>query len=387
MTPQSDSMAEKTMPRLLLLLSLLIPSMAVSQSGPIPATYFDMHDVFSTAACPGCNADKPAQFFGANYGSLRLGPLVSWQEIEPNAPAGYPGCEPSSCAHVYNWTYFDNIVEGNIANGVTDMYVELGYTPTWASSNPTDATCAESGHAGSCWRPSHWQDWQAMITAVLDRVVLDGGTVKYVEAWNEATEGTWKDTAANLALLCQYAQPIVHAHGALLVSPSLLVGSSGTYANWLAAGMGNFIDATAFHGYPEHSIAPEEILSQVSDIKSVNAAFPVMSDKPIVDSEGGWGLNASLPNTTDQAAFVARQFLTEWQTGVQRKYWYAWDIQDWGTLMTYPSGAGPGPTGDALTPAGVAYKQVYSWMVGSTQTSPCAMSSNVLHLWIHVGEW
>src|SRR5437879_4092095 len=100
-------------------LLLLLPTMAMSQT--VPTTYFSMHDLFDTAACPGCNPDASPQSLGANYGSLRLGPLVSWGGsggIEPNAPSGYPGCEPG-CTHVYNWTFFDNIVKGNVAHGVT----------------------------------------------------------------------------------------------------------------------------------------------------------------------------------------------------------------------------------------------------------------------------
>jgi hypothetical protein len=328
-----------------------------------------MHDLYASVACNGCSTDAWPQSFGANYGSLRLGSDVQWgQFLEPNPPANYPACEPN-CTHVYVWTYFDNIVKGNVAHGVTDMYVELGYTPTWASSNPTDATCAESGQAGSCWHPTYWADWTAMITAVLNRVAADGGVVKYVEAWNEADQGTWNDTDANLVLLCQYAQSTVHtvAPGALLMSPSWLV-NSGYYTRWLNAGMGNYIDGTTFHGYMVGK-APEVIFTQVSTVKSINAGFPVMSGKPIIDSEGGWGQDTDLPNSADQVAFVGRAWLTEWQTGVPRKYWYAWDVSTWGTLMDKST--------STLTPAGTAYIQVYNWMIGATETSACAVSNNV----------
>jgi hypothetical protein len=110
-----------------------------------------------------------------------------------------------------------------IAHGVSDVYVQLGYTPTWASANPTDSTCNETGTAGTCWRPTYWADWSAFVTAVVNRVVADGGIVKFVEAWNEADQNTWRDTTANLILLCQYAQTAIHASNAPtanLMSPS-----------------------------------------------------------------------------------------------------------------------------------------------------------------------
>jgi hypothetical protein len=90
-------------------------------------------------------------------------------------------------------------------------------------------------------------------------------------------------------------------------------------------------------------------------------------NKPIWDTESGWGTAHDLPNTGKQAAQLARHLLLMWSVGVSRCYWYAWDNDTWGTLWDSSSG---------IHPAGTAYAQVQSWMLGATLTSPCSQMSN-----------
>jgi hypothetical protein len=54
--------------------------------------------------------------------------------------------------------------------------------------------------------------------------------------------------------------------------------------------------------------------------------------------------------------------------GRGRVVWYAYDNIDlWGRLINVTS---------TLNPAGVAYRETYSWTVGATLTAPCAADSN-----------
>jgi hypothetical protein len=103
-----------------------------------------------------------------------------------------------------------------------------------------------------------------------------------------------------------------------------------------------------------------------------------LAGKPILLTEGGWGNNTQLPVAL-QPAYVARWFIlfasagANGTTGVTTVEWYGWNVVDttvgWGTLDgTY----GNNPA------AGIAYGQVYDWLVGASFNSRC---STVGALW------
>ncbi|MBI3292756.1 MAG: hypothetical protein HYZ73_08125, partial [Elusimicrobia bacterium] len=140
---------------------------------------------------------------------------------------------------------------------------------------------------------------------------------------------------------------------------------------YLAAGGGKYADVITFHGYRHH---PEDIDSLVNAIRVVMAANG-QSAKPLWDTEGGWGLDHTLPDLDKQASYVARSSLLHASKGVQRFYWYGWDCydeekpqNDWGTLW-HPKRGG-------IQKPGIAYREVAQWLVGATMTSHCAVQSD-----------
>jgi hypothetical protein len=164
--------------------------------------------------------------------------------------------------------------------------------------------------------------------------------------------------------------------------------------NYLRAGGSNYADIGSFHGYlepsdttayrmPEDSASPcrdrpwnpghycsGSIIDQVDRFRRVLDENG-MAGKPLWDTEGGWG-NGSITDPDLQAAFVARWLLLQWSQGVARTYWYEWGvnpkgINTWGVLWTPAGGVNPG---------GVAYGEVYKWMVGATLSRRCAEGSH-----------
>ena len=68
----------------------------------------------------------------------------------------------------------------------------------------------------------------------------------------------------------------------------------------------------------------------------------------------------------EQVAYLGREYLLMWMSGVGRYYWYAWDNSDWGDLFN-----------GSLLPPGTAYGQLESWLVGSTHPpTPCTQASD-----------
>jgi hypothetical protein len=88
-------------------------------------------------------------------------------------------------------------------------------------------------------------------------------------------------------------------------------------------------------------------------------------NKPLFDTEGSWGQTTRMTDPDLQAAFTGRYFLiqaagTPISKPFDKFYWYGWDFRQTGQFYSLRGGR--------LTPAGVAYQQLYSWVVGAAQT-------------------
>jgi hypothetical protein len=167
------------------------------------------------------------------------------------------------------------------------------------------------------------------------------------------------------------------------INPNLIVTSSppggggdpGSTApsflqSLLQDGDGASVDVIGFHGYLNAGQATAdqaELLSTaVTNLLQVRSGQG-MSSKPVWDTEGSWGLSTGLTDPDLEASFVARYYLLQ-ATMVQRFYWYSYD---------YPSGTLFNPTTMTLLEPGVAYGQVYNWMVGAVPSGACTNNGSI----------
>ena len=344
-----------------LCLLLLISSLAIGQNGPVPPTYFGMHD-------------NNQDFTGSNYPVVPFGTFRIWDKEPIN------WYEVETARGVYNWTAFDTIMNKLTVSGVTDVLYTFGYTPPWATGG-----AGTSGHSlWSCLPPTNNQDMIDFISAVATRYK---GRIKHYETWNEPFGAFFCGTMTQLVQIQNDVYTTVKAIDPTAQVHSPTVGLSATPGDCTNASNGpyNFgafmtalgdptkVDAIDVHLYPYPDgtfpeSSPGTIFTQLANAKCTMAQFGI-SSKPLWNTEFSW-YRPSLPTGTDLPAMVARTFLYFWSQGVSRSYWYAYDNPDWGTLFNFP-------TGLTLTAAGVAYQQVYNWMVGSTMNTPCVASGTV----------
>lgn len=325
-------------------LLLLISSSAVGQT--IPASYFGMHENNAIGMNP-----WPLVPFGSFRGWDAY--PIAWSALEPSRGS-------------FNWASLDNYISALNSHGVTDMIYTFGYTPSWAGAS----TCAPPSDA----------DYTAFVTAIVTRYK---NSIKHWETWNEPYSGNfWCGTVAQLVSLQNDLYSTVRSIDPTATVHTPVLGFSATAGdcNDSAAGpysIGNFLTANGtsnfdvvdahLYAYPAGA-APETLGGAGGLVNGLCAmgAFGI-STKPLWNTEFGWGLNSYLPASADQVAFLARSHLYLWSKGVARSYWYAYNNNAWGTIFN----------GTGLNAAGVAYQQVYTWMVGATMTTPCALASNV----------
>jgi hypothetical protein len=158
---------------------------------------------------------------------------------------------------------------------------------------------------------------------------------------------------------------------AQVCSPAFIITSTfppyGTFmSSFLSAGGATIpFDCWDFH---INETTPE---AQIADITTFtkNLSANGISNALLYATEAGrWSVgNCDAIATADEQAYVGRIELIYWSQNVKAHYWYAYSTC--APLSNQPANS-------TLTPLGIAYGSVESWMVGSTMTSPCALSGS-----------
>lgn len=314
---------------------------------------------------------------GDSFGTIRFWDTnTGWADI--NLSAG-----------VYDWTTFDAWMATTKSHGITSLLYTFGKVPAWASSQPSDGTCDYG--PGECDPPNDLnadgtgtdQHWKDFVRAVATHAA---GRVKYWEVWNEPNILTrWTGTNAQLVRMAADARSIILGidSSAILLSPCPAKGIAGT-ANWLAAyfsaGGAKYADVIAYHAYVQHKGAypvAEDVVTLIDNVSKVMAAYGQIG-KPMWNTEGSWGKTSvtGFSNLDLEASFAVRYILLQWSSGISRFYWFQWNNTNSSGVLWVPT---PGKPAGTLLKPGVAYGEVYNWMVGATMSNRCSEASD--HTW------
>jgi len=317
------------------------------------------------------------------FGSIRLlEDLTGWAEI--NTAGG-----------TYDFTPLDTWFLLAAQHGNPELIFNFSLTPQFISNHSTDTTtCAYTPYiedglgGGACYPPADLNvdgsgtdaTWKAFVSTVVKHV---GSKITYYEMWNTPQDHTqWRGTLAQLVRLTADASAIIKAANpnAKILPPPVgafkltntpsnacfPANNLGKYLATMVNGVNgaHYIDIVSFHGYFGNPPLPEDILPLIACLRNTMSQYGLAS-KPLWNTEGGWGLNSLLTNTgIPGPAWLARSFLIQLSAGVQRYHWYDYDNTSWGTLWK-----------GSLNTTGIAYEQVYNWLVGATMTRPCAATT------------
>jgi len=282
---------------------------------------------------------------------------------------------------VYDWTALDQWLNAAQEHGTQHLLYTMALTPQWASSNPGDTTCRNG--LGACDPPNdlnadgtgtdqHWKDFVRAIA------IHAGDQIDTWEVWNEpAMSYYWTGTFAQMARLAQDARTVilsVNPHAKLLSPPN---GAQDPWAlhwwtGYAAAGGLQYADIAAVHGGPHSACgSPPQAADFITIVGNLRTILNTYNQsKPIWDTEANWG-NVSRDCFTDedmQAAFLAQFYFFHRTMEVTRFYWYSYSDPEVGKLFDLDTGQ--------LTKAGVAYEQVYDWMLEKT-LSGCSADNTI----------
>jgi len=338
---------------------------------------------------PSFSQIKPS-FFAMGVASTNDMPKVSYGTIS-HPPAGWTTIEGAGRG-VYNWRVMDNFVKNSPkdAHGVAQLSLDLGgWTPGWAVADHTHCITNHLGAVSCTAAPDNIQDWIDFVTAVMNH--YNGKTaphVKTYEIWVEASNPLfWTGTVPQMLALAEAAYPIVKADASAQVATPSVVWSNGVrwMTSYLQSGGGSYADVLSFHGYPSQTgqgtprpvPLPESPSSTNAPIMTMITTFRGLADKygmygkPLVTTEGGWGVNG-LTDSDMQIAWITHfEFLSAGlaaQNNLQFQTWYSWGQAQSGTIEV--------KNGTTATPAGDAYNVVYNWLIGQ-KPQPCTSSGSI----------
>jgi hypothetical protein len=325
----------------------------------------------------------------AGTGSIRLwDSFTTWPDLQPSES-------------VTDFDNLDEIVQQAHANH-TEVTLVLARTPAWAAASPDKAAPTDAPNLAT---------FRAFVTDVMTHYKDFFGPGKRgianYQVWNEANIGTfWTGTPTEMAQLLRTTWQVRQAvdPGARVIAPSM-VARLGYQQTWIkkfyALKVGGkpvwkYADALAFSLYPIDTYPsgsktrpgiPEDTITLLHTVQGLLAKDKVPSSVPLWDSEVNYGLHTGALGGTPatpiadglQVAYLMRTYLLNVAAGVQRIYWYAYDMGELGsggtlgnTHLTKPAQRFEG----ILTPAGRAFTRVQSWMagtlVGTSSKRPCA---------------
>jgi hypothetical protein len=316
-------------------------------------------------------------FFGLHlrYGTTKTPwPSVdfySWRVITPETE--WRGLQPSE--NKWNFSHLDKAVELGGKNNV-EILLTLGQTPPWAASRPSELV---PNGAGASSEPQKLSDWENYIRTVARRYK---GKIKYYELWNEpyfreidpyrAIAG-FTGYAVQMVELGRIAKQVLHEEdpNAVLISPGFGAGFPGVprIEQWFKAGGGSVTQALAYHFY----LRPPELMGKLySQLRAITVKYGYPS-MPIFNTESGYyvqnpehpvspkypGSNyvfAKVLTPEENGAYMIRAHLITAAAGLDRFYWYSWDILDMGLTRSY---------GQVQTSGSQAYGTMLRWLRNS----------------------
>lgn len=312
----------------------------------------------------------------------------SWRVITPQTE--WRGLEPQR--NRWDFSHLDKAVQLAEKNGV-EVLLTLGQTPRWASSRPQEVV---PNGPGASAEPRAMSDWENYIRTIARRYK---GRIKYYELWNEprlreldgyrARPG-FTGNVLKLVELGRVAKDVLADEdpAATLISPAFDAGFVGLprVDLWLDSGGGEIAPILAYHFYLR---PPERMAKLYAQLRAlaIKHGYPNM---PIWNTESGYfvynpekpvaprwpgsdSVFAKVLTPEENAAYMVRAHLISAAAGVERLYWYSWDILDMGLTRGY---------GQVQTAGSRAYATLLRWLRGAV-IKECATDNDdtwVCHL-------
>ncbi len=231
----------------------------------------------------------------------------------------------------YDWSEYDELTANLEKRGIRAYYIldysNPLYEETVASKNPITGKEEHQGTAS----PQHPESiaafarWAAAAAAHFHerRVVW--------EIWNEPNIFFWKpkpNVEQYTALALATSKAVRDADPqATLVAPATSTFPWDFLESFLKSGVLQYLDGVSVHPYRPKNKPPETAADDYKKLRELIGRCAPNAEKkkiPIISGEWGYSSNAKGVSLETQAAFIARQQLSNLLNGVPISIWYDW---------------------------------------------------------------
>ncbi|MEZ5184671.1 MAG: glycosyl hydrolase [Candidatus Nanopelagicales bacterium] len=271
----------------------------------------------------------------------------------------------------YKWAALDRAVSTAQASGAREILYVLGSTPSWAASKFSSADLYGPGTASY---PKKSKYYLRYAKAVAQRYK---GRITAYQIWNEANTRSFYNGGKyngwiKLAKLTKQASKTIRGvdkQADIVAASSTVIPTAKfqtesffyRYLRELKKRKAKF-DAVSVHLYPVNpKQGPDARVASIGAVRQVMRRVGL--NKPLWDTEVNYGdrRNAAaqvVPKPKKAATYVARTYLDSARYGIDRTFWYGWDIDVLGISLTNSDGS--------PTRAGTAFTNVRDWMTAGS---------------------
>lgn len=295
----------------------------------------------------------PPEHFGLHVASLRYGAVpaipvdavrlwdagVRWDQIERKKGKR-------------KWGKLDRAVSAAEAAGATEILYVLGSTPRWAASTFSGVDLYGPGSASY---PRKSKYYVRYARAVAKRYK---GRITAYQIWNEANtlsfyNGGKYDGWVKLARLTKKASKTIRkvdkradiVAASSTVIPTAKFQTESFFYRYLREikRRNAKIDAVSVHLYPINPRqGPDARVASIAAVRQVMRRVG-LNNKQLWDTEVNYGDRRKggyrvVPKPKKAAGYVARTYLDSARYGIDRTFWYGWDINVLGVSLSKPDG-------------------------------------------------
>jgi hypothetical protein len=236
----------------------------------------------------------------------------------------------------YDWSEYEELTAKLEKRGIRPYYILDYSNPLYeepvAGKNPI--TGAEHRDTAS---PQHPESVAAFARWAAAAARHFHGRHVVWEIWNEPNISFWKpkpDARQYTALALATCKAIRETDaGATLVAPATSTFPWEFLESFLKSGALEYLDGVSVHPYRSRDRSPETAVADYQRLRGLIERYAPNEAKrktPVISGEWGYSSNTKGVSPETQAAFIARQQLSNLLAGVPISIWYDWknDGQD-----------------------------------------------------------
>lgn len=230
----------------------------------------------------------------------------------------------------YNWSDYDELTANLEQRGIRPLYILDYSNPLYeqpmGSTNPiTHQATFETAS------PQHPESVEAFARWAAAAATHFKGRRVIWEIWNEPNIFFWKpkpNAGQYTALALATAKAVRAADpNATIIGPASSTFPWEFLETFLKSGVLEYLDGVSVHPYRSKNKPPESAAADYAKLRALIEKYAPNDAKknlPIVSGEWGYSSHTKNVSTETQAAFLARQQLSNLLNGIPLSIWYDW---------------------------------------------------------------